>query len=368
MARPEKNNVEFFPHYSDHGKKMYYIRDKFGNDGYAVWFMLLEQLGKANYHYLKLDNEIDLLFLSNDFKVDENTLISIINILVKFGEFDAELWEQYKVIYAPKFIESLRPLYEKRRKNPLTKNDLLTLLSNLGNGNEVINPDNEDNNNDNPQSKVKYSKVKESKTYKGEKATTLLANARIVFEVLNHANISYSQSSVLEFLKEKKCEFVAQVFEYKTSGRNGIKKIDSLLNNFLKYSEQYEKSKTKNKEHGAVLAIYKKWFKKEFQETPKISLRDHGELKEIINWLKANENTKNDILGAWSAVLNSWNLLDSFHQSRTSITQISTDWNTIISKLSNPKKSTNKKSNHPSDDEVDAQIIANMKAFGGAKS
>jgi hypothetical protein len=31
----------------NHGRKMYIIEEKFGNDGYATWFKLLEQLGKS---------------------------------------------------------------------------------------------------------------------------------------------------------------------------------------------------------------------------------------------------------------------------------------------------------------------------------
>ena len=42
MARPERRNVDYFPHYLSEGKKMYLIEHKYGNDGYAVWFKVLE--------------------------------------------------------------------------------------------------------------------------------------------------------------------------------------------------------------------------------------------------------------------------------------------------------------------------------------
>jgi hypothetical protein len=44
MARDTKNDVLLTE--CNHGRKMYIIEEKFGNDGYATWFKLLEQLGK----------------------------------------------------------------------------------------------------------------------------------------------------------------------------------------------------------------------------------------------------------------------------------------------------------------------------------
>jgi hypothetical protein len=47
MAREQRTDVDYFPHECNHGRKMYIIEEKFGNDGYATWFKLLEQLGKS---------------------------------------------------------------------------------------------------------------------------------------------------------------------------------------------------------------------------------------------------------------------------------------------------------------------------------
>ena len=91
MARKERNDVDYFPHSVNHGKKMFYLRDKFNNDGYAVWFMLLEHLSKAQYHFLDLEDEIEIMYLSSEFKVTEELLRDIIEALVKFKEFDREL-------------------------------------------------------------------------------------------------------------------------------------------------------------------------------------------------------------------------------------------------------------------------------------
>lgn len=132
MARKERNNIDYFPHSVNHGKKMFYLRDKYKNDGYAVWFMLLEELGKADYHFLDLKDDIQLMYLSSEFKVSELMLNEIISILVKFGEFDAELWDNEKILFNLKFIENISDAYKKRNNDCITKNSLVELLTAKG--------------------------------------------------------------------------------------------------------------------------------------------------------------------------------------------------------------------------------------------
>lgn len=117
MARPEKLNVDYFPHYIASGKKMSFITKKFGNDGYATWFILLEVLAEANHHYLDLRDEVQVMFLSDRCNVSEELLIEIIDTIVKFGEFDSEMWK-HKIIWSSKFNESVEDAW-KRRNTPL---------------------------------------------------------------------------------------------------------------------------------------------------------------------------------------------------------------------------------------------------------
>ena len=50
--RPKKAIVDYFPHFVSHGKTMFTIEMKYGNDGYAFWFKLLEILGSTENHYI----------------------------------------------------------------------------------------------------------------------------------------------------------------------------------------------------------------------------------------------------------------------------------------------------------------------------
>ena len=88
MARPERNTVDYFPHMCGNGKKMFFIETKYGNDGYATWYKILEKLATTDYHFLNLNKEEEILFLSATCKISESKLLEIINDLSKIGAFN----------------------------------------------------------------------------------------------------------------------------------------------------------------------------------------------------------------------------------------------------------------------------------------
>ena len=132
MARKEKSNVEYFPHSVNHGKKMFCLRSKYKNDGYAVWFMLIEHLGKADNHYLDLKDDVQMIYLSSDLMVDEVVLLDIINMLVKLEVFDAELWNKERILFNEEFIESITDAYKKRNNECINRDSLILLLTSKG--------------------------------------------------------------------------------------------------------------------------------------------------------------------------------------------------------------------------------------------
>jgi len=174
MARPERNNVDYFPHPVHQGKKMGYIRKKYGHEGYSVWYQLVEQLGEANDHYLDLSKETSLMLLTGELMTTEETLLSIIDDLVKLEVFVAELWQQHRIIFSEAFVESIGDAYLKRKNKCITLQGLLHLLSDKLRSKPSILPLNTA---DNTQSKVKKSKVEKSvKKYSSDSAEMRLAN------------------------------------------------------------------------------------------------------------------------------------------------------------------------------------------------
>lgn len=131
MARPSRNTVDYFPFICEDGKKMFYIEQTYGNDGFAVFVKLLRELAKTEYHYLNLSDNNTLLFLAAKCRVSKEVMISIINDLVTIGKFDATLWVENNVVWCQDFIDSIQDAYIKRKNTCMTYEGLLTLLIGL---------------------------------------------------------------------------------------------------------------------------------------------------------------------------------------------------------------------------------------------
>lgn len=132
MARPERNNVDYFPFYCEDGNKMFYIEETYGNDGFATFIKLLRELAKTNYHYLDLSKPTTVMFLSAKCKVTKETLLSIVKDLVELGKFDSVLWNENSIVWCGDFIESIQDAYKKRNNECITYEGLLLLLVSLG--------------------------------------------------------------------------------------------------------------------------------------------------------------------------------------------------------------------------------------------
>jgi hypothetical protein len=132
MARPQRNNVDYFPLLCEEGKKMYYLEETYGNDGFAVFIKILRELARTDFHYLDLSKNTTLMFLSAKCKVTKEVLESIITDLVELEKFDRVLWTENKIIWCHDFIDSIQDAYSKRSNKCITYEGLLHLLISLG--------------------------------------------------------------------------------------------------------------------------------------------------------------------------------------------------------------------------------------------
>ena len=128
MARKRKNTVIYFPHDCNHGKTIFILENRYGNDGYAVWFKTLETLGKTENHVIDCRNKVDLEFLSAKMIVLPEKLELIYNTCANLDAIDKEMWEQ-KVIYSQNFVDGIRDIYDRRVSDLLSKVDLCKLLN-----------------------------------------------------------------------------------------------------------------------------------------------------------------------------------------------------------------------------------------------
>lgn len=132
MARPQRNSVDYFPFLCKEGTTMYYIEQKYGNDGFATWIKILRQLAVTEYHYLNLGSKPQVMFLSAKCKVSEETLLAIIQDLCDMGEFETFLWAENRVIFSAKFVAHVQDAYAKRSNKCIDLPGLLLLLQGLG--------------------------------------------------------------------------------------------------------------------------------------------------------------------------------------------------------------------------------------------
>jgi len=131
MARPNRNNVDYFPFLCKEGKSIYYIEHKYGNDGYATWIKIIRTIAITDFHFLNLKNETEIMYLSAKCKITEILLIEIITDLTNLGEFDADLWNDHRIIYSPKFIDNIQDAYDRRNTKCIDYNSLITYLKNF---------------------------------------------------------------------------------------------------------------------------------------------------------------------------------------------------------------------------------------------
>jgi len=154
MARPSKQVVDYFPHYAASGKTIFILENKFGNDGYAFWFKLLELLASTEGHSFRIGNPTDREFLLAKTKVSEEKANEILNVLAELDAIDKELYDE-KIIWSQNFVDNLADVYKKRIVSAPEKPDKNGFRT--GNTNSIGVSDS-----GNPQSKVKERRVKKS--------------------------------------------------------------------------------------------------------------------------------------------------------------------------------------------------------------
>jgi len=115
MARPKRTTVDYYPHYVKCGRTIYILEARFGNDGYAFWFKVLEVLGESEGHFYDCSVSSNWEYLLAKTRVNAQTATEIIGVLINLGKIDKELWEKNRVIWIENFVNNLTEVYRTRR-------------------------------------------------------------------------------------------------------------------------------------------------------------------------------------------------------------------------------------------------------------
>jgi hypothetical protein len=226
MARPKKENADYFSHDKDmrNDYKIKAIRRKYKNEGYAIWNMLLEHLTDCDYfEYEYTDLNIELL--SGDFDIEPSLLKEMIEyfILLKL------LILKDGVIKSQQLIKRFDSLLKKRNRNTnLTTNGLQTAETLKNEVSVTETTKNGVMDVQNTQSKVKYSKVKYSKEEEEEEKE----NESYIF---NNKLIDIDNLP-LEYLLNKRV--VNAVVENRKNKFKNIRHMEVMLFEFAKTLKQ----------------------------------------------------------------------------------------------------------------------------------
>jgi len=116
MARPQKNNCDYFPHLTTmrNHKKIKAIRNKFGQlQGYAFWSMFLEYLTEQDGCEMEY-SEIEIEMFSGELGISATEIRAMIDYCINI---ELLFVNEQKFIYSESLNDALLPVFEKRNRS-----------------------------------------------------------------------------------------------------------------------------------------------------------------------------------------------------------------------------------------------------------
>lgn len=163
MARPKKNNAEYFSHDADmrNDVKIKALRRKFSHTGYAVWNYLLETLTDSDFFEVEWE-DINIELLAADYDVTVEELQAIVEYCLKIGLLQRQGDKLYSAAHKKRFTPLLA---NRERKRVIDGNNSAETLENedMASHNPAEVSGESDSGSPKPHSKGKESKGKERK-------------------------------------------------------------------------------------------------------------------------------------------------------------------------------------------------------------
>jgi competence protein ComGF len=233
-GRKDKNTVDYFPHYVNHGKTLFIIESKFGLEGYAAWFKILEMLGKSENHYIDCRNTADWEFMCAKIQLMTVELKDVIDLLAKLNAINAKLWEN-KIIWSENFVKNIQDAYRRRNNKCMQLTEICKQLGIDNCINDDINTINDDINT--------QSKVKETKLNKIKEEIRILCNGKDELIFKNYDKwVDYLAKQHEVYLKENEYTYETLLSTLKKIGINKFCEAVnfSIESNYKKIYEQKE--------------------------------------------------------------------------------------------------------------------------------
>jgi len=122
MARPKKATVDYFPHSCAHKTTIFVLEQKYGNNGYAFWFKILELLASSEGHYYDCRKPHLWEFLQAKTRLSEDLCNELLDLLAKLEAIDPKLWSK-RIIWSDNFVAGIADVYKNRRVEMPSKPD-----------------------------------------------------------------------------------------------------------------------------------------------------------------------------------------------------------------------------------------------------
>jgi len=230
MARPQKNNLDYFSHDKDmrNDLKIKALRRKFSHKGYSIYVMMLEHLSDCEYLQYEW-NDLSIELLTPDFDVDGDELKEIINYCIFLKLFHVE----EGIIFSEKFYQRNQDVLNTRKGFSLINSPLNVLKRNKPSDN-VVNQEltivNEELIHKEKESILKENKGEESTVQQNtlhQYEKNILKN--IINDLLVPDNVKYSFECMVDGASTTTQR--EKVFEYETT-LNEIPGIKQFLQTF----------------------------------------------------------------------------------------------------------------------------------------
>lgn len=167
MARPQKGGLDYFSvdcHFSDSVKL---IQAEFGLVGIGILIRLWQKIYGEKGYYTKWDTDVALVF-SSECNVGANVVNEVVSACIRRGLFDKNKYDRFGILTSASIQEHFAGATSRRESQEVFADYLLIPARKnwvFAYNNPVYVDNNSKNDDDNPQSKVKESKVKYSKEY-----------------------------------------------------------------------------------------------------------------------------------------------------------------------------------------------------------
>ena len=231
MARPSKNNAEYFSHDADmrNDVKIKALRRRFSHKGYAVWCFILETLTDTDYFEIDF-NEVSQELLAADYDIMVEELREIVQYCELIGLL--QITPENKVFSAA-HQRRFSGLINKRERD---RERLQTLINKRKQAEtEVIEAktsENEDYRSDNSHSKVKESKGEKSKEEESKEKKSIKYPYQGICDLWNSVCVSLPRIAKITEARRQKIrarldEFGCQPEEWLTTAETLFKRVQA---------------------------------------------------------------------------------------------------------------------------------------------